>query len=311
VTGWKKPDFYEGRPDVAEKALAIALGEGQVTLALGAGASKTMGFPAWSELANAACVALLKEKPDLADVITDTIDETWDTERMLLRMQHVRDALKDDTLYHDTITKCLYAPLGGDIPDKPSGLLKALGSLMRRSRRGRVRCVVTLNFDCLLESYLRKQGLLVQVIETFPKLFIDSDVSIFHPHGYLPSNPKYGTRSNDIIFDQRAVEQRILEKPAGWNDAFRYLAGSSVFIAVGLSGRDPLHRLILTACQQQRRSTNVTGFWYMRDAPEDFDKDLINNLHSSGVAVLKVSDHSEIEDSLWRIRNYAGGEIYL
>ncbi len=108
------------------------------------------------------------------------------------------------------------------------------------SRRGRIREVWTLNFDDVLKWYLRVNGFVSQVITEVPSLLKDADVSVYHPHGYLPSDPHNGKASARIVFDDTSYANRLVGTDEPLREATRNILASKIVLAVGLSWNDDI-----------------------------------------------------------------------
>ena len=57
--------------------------------------------------------------------------------------------------------------------------------------------MITFNYDDLLEIYLEFHGLVVEPIWRDEHWASNADIRIYHPHGFLPLDPRHG-RSDDI-----------------------------------------------------------------------------------------------------------------
>ena len=150
---------------------------------------------------------------------------------------------------------------------------------MMGSRRGRVREVWTLNFDDVIEWHLRVHGFVSQVITKVPTLLRDVDVTVHHPHGYLPLDDAHGERSSDIVFDDRSYAKRSVGRDEPWRHAVQTALRSKVFLAVGLSWTDRLMTdLVIDA------STEIvdrpTAFWFFGPdcTPAQIKECLSNNV---------------------------------
>jgi hypothetical protein len=301
---WKPPELYERNNDAAIKDLAIGLRQGQISLLLGAGCSFRMALPSWPQLVRRCCEEIAGLRA--GKVAFDDIKDDWPGEKMLMRMALARRSLNDEARYRDIIKGNLYSDWKGRAPDEPTTLLRAIGTLAIGSERGRVRDILTLNFDSVLEWHFAMHGYVIQVVESVPTVLRQADVTMYHPHGYVPFSDKFGEISEEILFDQESVERRIIENPA-WNETFRHFLGSHIFIAIGLSGNDALLRLLLKAADDQRRDERPLGFWFYRD----LDTDIMEDLRSKSVAMLKVANFEEIEQALFAICREAAGPILI
>lgn len=302
---WEIPEFYDRNPDAVTSDLAKGLKDGSLCLMTGAGISKELKLPLWHELVISCC----NKSPGPVDATG--IDKHTSGDNLLLRMETVRAAFGDDTQYlqavHDSLYQSWTRP---SISDAPT-LMRAIGVLTMGSIRGRVRTVMNFNFDSLLEWYLTYHGYVVQVIEDVPRGLVDSDVQIFHPHGYLPLDAQYGNRSSMIVFDKGEQETRLTDREEAWSDVYRYILGTQIFIALGLGGNDPMVSLMIAAADRQRRDgdTRPVGFWFSKRG--SLNPDLKNNLRRKNVVVVEVAEYGDIADRLFEIGQKAAGPVIM
>lgn len=175
-------------PEIASRYLAKLLLRGELTLLLGAGVSMANSLPSWKELVRYCEGAVGIEVPGEADV-----DDVRSSTELQDAMEAVYVKLGGEgDAFRELVRKGLYD--GGHVANGAysdavltSMLLIAIGALVMPSRRGSVREVITLNFDDLLEWYLHLHGYRTQSVSKFPVyLRSDVDLTVFHPHGFLP-----------------------------------------------------------------------------------------------------------------------------
>jgi hypothetical protein len=311
---WRNPQFYERNRDPALRDLATALNSGMVTLLLGAGVSQYFGLGNWVDVTKATCKEIRRIKGG-KELRWKDIDSTWTGEQLLLRLALAKRTLQNERKFKEVVHRALYSALTGELTDQNvSRFLRAVGALTMGSKRGRVRHIFTLNFDCLLEWYLLLHGYVSQIVANLPTTLTDADVIVYHPNGYLPRDHRFGHASKNLLFDQGSFEERILNDGDGWLNTFRFLLSSRVFIAVGLSGEDPILRLLLS----NGMSSNVPlaiprlrGFWFYHSHGKQPPRmsDIYADLRSKGVAMMAVREFSEIEDALFSICKYAAGTL--
>jgi SIR2-like domain len=305
IVAWEEPDLYRRRPAAIIPDLATGLKAGALCLMVGSGISHKLKLPLWHELVCKCCDAA----PGGIDKTGIDANTTGDT--LLLRMQRVRKAFGDDTKYVDAVHDALYENWTNPAIASAPELMRAIGVMVMGSTRGRVKTVVNFNFDSLLEWYLSFHGYVIQVIEDVPRALVDSDLHIFHPHGYLPLDSTFGRRSGMLLFDKSEQESRIANRNDAWMDVFRYILGTQVFIAIGLSGRDPMGGLVLAAADQQRRPNDKrpAGFWFVKKG--SLDEDYKANLEGRRVVVVEVPTHDDIAKTLFEIGQRAAGPVIV
>ena len=128
------------------------------------------------------------------------------------------------------------------------------------SRRGCIREVWTLNYDDVLEWHLRRHGFVSQVVTATPCLRRDTDVTIYHPHGYIPLEAAEHADS-EIVFDDRSYAKRGLGNDQPWRTAVQWALRSKVFITVGLSWNDGLLKGLLLESFEDIKD-RPTAFWF-------------------------------------------------
>src|SRR5438105_1721281 len=138
---WETCKYYERHTDDILPDLAKALKAGSLCLMVGSGVSSKLDLPLWHELVAACCdrAPTPVEKSGLDDQTTG--------ERLLLRMQRVRDAFADDTKYLSAVSEELYRKWSNPAIAKAPELMRAIGVLAMGSVRGRVKTIVNFNFD--------------------------------------------------------------------------------------------------------------------------------------------------------------------
>ena len=302
---WETLEFYQRNPDAIAGDLAKGLKEGALCLMTGAGISEELNLPLWHELVVSCC----NQAPSPVD--TSGIDDQTPGETLLLRMESVRAAFGDDTTYLQAVYNSLYQSWARPSISEAPALMRAIGMLTMGSVRGRVRTVMNFNFDSLLEWYLTYHGYVVQVVEDVPRGLVNSDVQVFHPHGYLPLEAAHGNRSSMIVFDKGEQETRLTNRADAWSDVYRYVLGTQVFIALGLGGNDPMVSLMIAAADRQRRhgDTRPVGFWFSKRG--SLNQDLINNLRRKHVVIVEVADYPYIADKLFDIGQKAAGPVII
>lgn len=223
--------------DLACRFLAILLRRGELALLLGAGVSRGVGLPNWNDLV-AGCEAAVginstpgRSSQDLMKAI-DTVRRT---------LERNRDPRTLDQLVREN----LYRPddlRAGEYPQSIMGnpMLTALGAIVMASSRGSVGDVFTLNFDDLLEWYLHLHGFSTQVVSEFPTyLRGDVDVTVFHPHGFMPLVEKKYPKTEWLVLSYQDLISRLsANADAPWPTLLGSRFLSKRFLAIGTSMND-------------------------------------------------------------------------
>jgi hypothetical protein len=115
-----------------------------------------------------------------------------------------------------------------------SSRLGALGAMLMGSRRGSVQRVLSFNYDSVLEEYLQLHGYSVNLVRGLPKDLGREDVTIYHPHGFLPSKSGFGERTSDIYITKEQKNERMGDRTEPWADFMRELVRSKILLFVGV-----------------------------------------------------------------------------
>jgi hypothetical protein len=188
-----------------------------------------------------------------------------DSESMRLAIDPV-EADREFDAYAALVHKALYGSVTITEELVRHKLLIALGALTMSSRRGSVRTIVTLNFDDVLEQYLALHGYWTQTVTDLPALLLDTDVTIYHPNGYLPSD-RTKAPSTFLVLSQASFERRMSVYSTEWRRLVTEILASSVGLFVGVSGDDPIIGPVLQDVKRSVGARRPTGFW-MR-GPDD------------------------------------------
>lgn len=242
------------KPETIVHDLARELLCGSLGIMVGAGASAGIGLPQWHELV-VSC--LRKER---LNSLAAKIDANTPIEQLLDAMGSVHRKYSVRNRYLKVVHDALYVK-GPPSIEKASPLIRAIACISMRSQRGSVSDILNYNFDSVLEQYFAEHGYVTQVIADVPRLTRGCDVRIWHPHGYLPSEPRLGVPSSRIIFDCDTADKFLASRNDPWKDVFHFLFGSKIFLAVGLSGRDPMTNVMLAAANEMETSKRPLGFW--------------------------------------------------
>ena len=199
---------------------------GRLTIVLGAGASLGFGLPDWDELMSRAFKIAGKDIPDG------------------LSVENQAEYLQNTILSGDfpeftrVIRESLYQKgIIGAEEMSSMPLLNAIGALVMASTRGTVDRVITFNFDDLLEVYLSYYGYSVVSIADLPSWANNSDVSVLHLHGLLPSDSTKPT-SKELILTQESFDKRVGRTEQLWTRKVTEIFEENFCLFIGLSGKD-------------------------------------------------------------------------
>ena len=249
---WLSIGQYQNNHRFAKESLGNALFRGELVLFLGAGVSAPFGLPTWSAL--------------LSDCATE-LGITLNPKEILTKKGALRVAslIKHKAGSTETYLKLITSKLyRGHSRFAPTPLLSSISAMLSGSARGRVSTVVTLNFDDLLETFLLLGGYDCQVIKSWPTLTRSADVSIFHPHGFLPKPAgiasHFFTSSSSITFSKDEFGSILSKRSSEWRRAIGSIIRQKVVLAIGLGPGEPHIRSLF-----REASSEVTdrplGFW--------------------------------------------------
>ena len=280
--------------------LSEYLYEGKLALALGAGASKFLGFPLWWKLVHDICVEHYGESSINKDTNTDELKDVVDG---------IERDIKSPIKFNDLVKKILYKNVNylNDSTIIQNELLISLGALMMGSRRGSINNVITFNYDDVLEWYLRLHGFDVRVIFDPRMMTTNSDVTIYHPNGFLPLQDNKRC-SKKLIFSETSFIYRGREIEVDdkmWENILDRLFIDKIFIFIGLSGRDPtINPRLLEIYEKQLNKKRPVGFWfYIRE--DGMERQEMEKNLKYGIVPIVVNNEDDIPRYLLKICQYA------
>ncbi len=265
-----KTDFSD-RGYVVEY-LSEALQKGRLAIFLGAGVSRELinsgasaiGLPTWPTLMASLYAAEDWNQPAGSNYIQQAEDFK---NKVLAQGKSFSDfqMLVQGALYQGVVLD--FAAI------RSNPTLSGIGALVSHSGRGRVTEVFTLNFDDILERYLRYFGIIAKpVIDE--KFWIEpADVLVHHPHGFLPSpGSPFRVKSTFLVFDERSYLEQ--SRDSRWNQRMEVAMQAHVCLFIGL-GRDDIHlkQLVARTAQKHAFSPAKDGFWgiVLRARPEQVE----------------------------------------
>jgi len=217
-------------------------------------------------------------------------------EQALYFKQHI--CANSTQKYHDAVSKALYANTKIDVLSlRRSRMLSSIASLMMASLRGHVSEVVTFNFDDLLERYLEWHGAVVHSVIEESQPAASADVTIYHPHGMLPSLVG-APRSGDIVFDKESFSSIVGRDWKLWRQTTFSVLRRHFCVFVGLSGNDLNLSSLLQDSNASHRATGARKeYWGVRftDAKsrDVNEKSATNAWDSVGVCTWRIDDYDE------------------
>lgn len=272
----------------AAKILGSHLKSGSLALAIGAGTSSDLGLPNWFELVR----RCMKEAE-----IDGAIDENTPNDTLRSKMEQVENKKGKD--YSKLVHDALYEGVEYSKEILKKELLIALGALLMGSRRGSVSQVFNFNFDNVLDWYLSLHGYTTQIVTDLPTLREDVDVTIYHPHGYLPKDADARSFSKFLVFSKYSYAEKLANFETDlWIAEFRQVLRSKELLFVGLSGEDPIFDPLLVRDLPMIQKRRYTGFWLFGP---NVTEDRITEVKKRNVVPLRFDAYNQIPDFLFRV----------
>lgn len=209
--------------------LAEQMTRGRLSVFLGAGVSLAHGLPNWDGLLERLCKVHGIPFPPTGYPNNPT---------PLTLATAIREKYPDSVSFKADVKRALYqsANLGfASLASDPTFV--ALGSVVMASSRGGVASVMTLNYDDCLEVYLENAGFLVDSVSTPGHWATRADITIYHPHGFLPSSASRAD-SEDIVLDQVSFSQVTNVKDSPWYQKLVTVLRNSTVIMIGFGAGD-------------------------------------------------------------------------
>lgn len=262
-------ESYVDEPELCVAKLSECLQDGSLALVLGSGVSAGMGLPVWWKLVKSCVVAA-----EMADTHAVSDDTSYDD--LMKTMSRVEKKLKDQAKYKSLVKSALYESIKDDDALLDQRLLSVIGALTMNSSRGAVSEVLTFNFDDVLERYLDLHGFTSQVITALPEVRKSVDVTVYHPHGFLPSMVGLGTEGKELIFSKLSFDRRLGAQLDPWQELLRDLVQRKFLLFVGLTyGTTTLTTVLADLADKLKPVRGMTGIWIVGpDDPEDSEEEL-------------------------------------
>jgi hypothetical protein len=273
--------------------LAGELVRGRLGLLLGAGISQFYKVPTWQKFVDQICARckepLLVTGDDLMMKIA------------AIRVKHFKNKQKE---FLKVATEELYRDAPTDFEElRKSSTLAAIGALVMASQRGGASKVITFNYDDLLETYLEYHGFVTSSIFKAIHWAGNPDVTIYHPHGFLPRNAS-STGSEDIVFGTNEYMSIIQEEARNlWRPLLQTVLRTHTCIYVGLSGADIHLQSLLAPLRDQHAISGARfAFHGVRFAVKATrDPDVESVLASWGVYSQVIDSYDDIAPFLFRV----------
>jgi hypothetical protein len=271
--------------ETLQEGLADLLKQGKLALITGAGFGWDFDLPMWNELVNM-LYRSVKSKP-----ISD-FDVTENAEKF--KIDHCNG---DDEDFKNKVREILYKKLKFDIRKLSiNTTINAIGALCMPSRRGSIKNIITYNFDELLELFFEYHGFSTNVIIEPVHWKKDADISIYHPHGFLPLPSSKKKMSKKITLDQESFAERDKE----WKEELVCIMKSHFCIFIGISGKDDLMQEVFSDTKKKHIAyTGENLYWGVTLTTDNERKKL---LEKCGIYLHKLRNYkTHLPDFLFGI----------
>ncbi|MFC2132277.1 SIR2 family protein [Bacteroidota bacterium] len=272
------------------KYLSDNLIRGRISLVIGSGVSKYFGLPTWQELIDK-LYALKKQTPN-----------TYISKEM--QVEYFRESLcENDQDYFLAIQDGLYSKAELDFESlKNLSTLSAIGSLVMASKRGSASNVISFNFDNILELFLKYSGFVTNSRYQTNHWADNSDVDIYHPHGFIPA-PPIKQFSDDIVFDLISYSKTIGDESNPWRQHVISIMRTHFCIFIGLSGDDNNLDSLLTRCHETHIAKEEGVLFWGLVFKKNVSKEDKIHWNNRGIFIkeIKLDYEEQIPKELFRI----------
>ncbi|PWB15638.1 SIR2 family protein [Comamonas sp. JNW] len=251
-------DWRQQRDEVVN-AVRDEYKSGRFSIFLGAGVSSSAGLPDWDTLLNSLFVSMLTDdeansKSTDSEHISSIVKRLRqiDGPSSLTLARYIRKGITTDSSveqekFINAVTKQLYG-LRNKKYSLSSSLIKSIINLCTPSRTGaKVKCVLTYNFDDLLEREASAHGISFKPIFEELDLPNAEELPIYHVHGFLPEDRSIYTniQKATLVFSEEGYH-KIYQDAYHWSNLVQLnnLKESSCLM-IGLSLTDPNLRRLL------------------------------------------------------------------
>lgn len=278
--------------------LAEELVKGRLALFLGSGVSHFFGLPDWDTLVNR-----------ISDQVGLPHFDKAKGEDAIHRVQRIKNESfrHKEKEFMGAVHQALYQGISVDLEKiSENKTLMAIGALVMTTRRGSASKVVTLNFDDLLEIYLEYYGFITRSVHEDIHWEGNNDVTIYHPHGFLPLGRSSKERSETIALtteDFHALMDVSNTKGKNWRSLLLTLMRTHTFLYIGLSGLDMHVDSLLNGIKDNHpiKNSRIAFHGVRFSLKKDTNHDLVSTQRGFGVYTHQFDDWSELPKFLLKI----------
>lgn len=270
-------DYWDSEDHLIDYLASLML-NGRLALFLGAGTSKFYDLPDWKTLIDKLYLMHGGTKPN---------------GNLKIAAEELRNNYypSNKSNFLKAVHQALYANASGDFEIiRTNRTLTAIAALVMASSRGKIGKVITLNYDNILELYLMYHGFLTASVHNPIHWNSSADVTVFHPHGFLPfGHDQDQNFSEDIIFDQHSYSQLVNDLTNPWFQEISTILRTHFTFYIGLSGDDDnLERMLVLAREQHAICQDGVLFCGLRFSQDD---NRIEFFKRRGIYTFKVTQY--------------------
>ena len=258
-----KTDYsiYKDNFDESVGLAGDILRQGKLSLITGAGVSKPIGLPDWKTLVVNLCKSSGKSK--LIDLVAD--EDHLDLKRI---SEEFKSSFLEEEEYLEMVQSVLYKGIALNLDSMHKPMMTALSSLFIGNHKGKIKQVITYNFDNLLNWYLNVLGFSVNTEFSTQAMDTNEDCSIFHIHGFLPHpNSDNKVKSKSIVFTEDEFSANIRNRQGLRMQKVKNILTRTCFLSVGVS--------YSTLWEELKPEINeLREKWYLTNDIEEFQRDL-------------------------------------
>lgn len=307
-----KSDFksYKDKDDESILEVSKLLKEGKLSLITGAGVSIPLGLPSWFDLVVTLCENSGNE--ELSKLVEDK------TKKLDLKKisKNFKESFSSEKDYLEAVKNALYKGVELNLMSIHKPMMTALASLFIGKYKGRVKNIITYNFDNLLNWYLTVLGLSVNTEFDKRAMDINEDCSIFHIHGFLPHKDSgIVSGSKTIVFTQKEFDRNIRKRAGIRMQKIKSILTRSTFLSVGVS-YDTLLKDITPEIDILKEEWYLTNdkYKFQRESPFGYtiqlnqldgvdievDEEQEDELLEYGIITIKCKDY-EVPETIFKI----------
>lgn len=229
-----------------------------LVIVLGAGVSMGFGVPDWNTLLQKLMITTI-QKAKRASTVLSKLFTTIFSPSPLIAGRYLQQYYDDKKLsFEEAVRKVLYAEIN---INKPSALMDEIVRFcVAPGKSPNLNCIITYNFDDILEQKLAKVGIPVEYKSIYGiGMNSDGHLPIYHVHGFLQQKGKLNDQ-NQITFGESIYHKQYTDIYS-WNNMVqinKFRDSNCLFIGSSLT--DPNIRRLLDIAKQQKDKRGENHF---------------------------------------------------